>query len=129
AGALCIVTGFLTVELLKRNLLVDAIFLENSYPFRLSQNVHILRKLLIPTREFWIVVPLFLATVTALGACVVGRDPQRFLALYLIELSIIALFFVFALLDETRIYLALIPFIVVPAVVLSRPKSIETRSL
>lgn len=129
AGALCIAVGFLTVELLTQNLLVEARISANSYPSRLPQNIHILRKLLTFTREFWIVVPVFLAMVTALGACVVRRDPQRYLALYLVELSIMALFFVFALLDETRIYLVLIPFVVMPAVLLSRPKNIETKSL
>ena len=65
----------------------------------------------------------------SLGACVVRRDPQRYLALYLVELSFIASIFVFGYLLETRLYLPLIPFIVMSAILLSRPKSIESTSL
>ena len=129
AGAICIAAGFLTVELLKRNLLVEASRSESSYPIHLSVNTSLLREsLLTRNREFWFVVPVFLAMVAALGACVVRRDPQRYLALYLIELSFLASLFVFGFLFETRLYLALIPFVVMAAVLLSRPKSIETTS-
>ena len=38
----------------------------------------------------------------SLGACVVRRDPQRYLALYLVELSFIASLLVFGWLFETR---------------------------
>jgi len=65
----------------------------------------------------------------SLGACVVRRDPQRYLALYLVELSFIASLLVFGWLFETRGNLPLIPLVVMSAVLLSRPKSIETTSL
>jgi hypothetical protein len=51
--------------------------------------------------------------VMALGACVVRRDPQRYLALYLIVIAFIGSVFLFAFMSETRIYLPLIPFIVI----------------
>jgi hypothetical protein len=130
AGAMCIAIGFLTVELLNRNLLVEAKMSADSYPIVLPQNVARLKHSLTHfDRYFPIAVPVFLATVTALGACVVHRDPQRYLALYLVELSFMASIFVFGALIETRVYLALIPFVVMAVVLLSRPCSIEKASL
>jgi hypothetical protein len=124
AGAVCIATGFLTVELLRRTLLIEANFSTNSYPSVLQLNIDVLKHSLTRfTPDYTFLVPVFLATVAALGACVVRRDPQRFLALYLVELSFMASLFVFGILYETRIYLALVPFVVMPAVLLSSPKS------
>jgi hypothetical protein len=121
-GATCIVVGFLTVELLKRNLLVEAEKAEDIYPIHFSYNIAFLKASLIHfSRPFWFVAPVFLAMVTVLGACIVRSDPQRYLALYLVELSFIASIFTFGLLFEMRLYLALIPFVVMPAVLLTRP--------
>ena len=139
AGAICIAAGFLTLELLKRNLLVEDVgpklypsFPINhwgSYNIALALNVALLKETLTHfTRPFLFAIPVFLSIVAALGACVVRLDPQRYLALYLVELSFMASLFVFGLFTETRIYLPLIPFVVMPAVLLSRPKSIETTS-
>jgi hypothetical protein len=131
AGGICIAAGFLTVELLKQNLLVEATRSENIYPNRLPENIGMLKQLLWThfDRGLWFAVPLFSVIVAALGACVVRRDPQRYLALYLVELSFIGSLFTFGYLFETRLYLALIPFVVMSAVLLSRPKSIERTSL
>src|SRR5262249_54799888 len=83
AGVICIVAGFLTVQLLKRNLLVEAYELEDFYPIHLSYNIAFLKSSLTHfTRGFWFIVPVFLAMVMALGACIVRCDPQRYLALY-----------------------------------------------
>jgi hypothetical protein len=128
AGAICIATGFLTLQLLKRNLLIEAYESEDIYPIHLSYNIAFLKSSLTHfTREFWFIVPAFLAMVMALGACIVRYDPQRYLALYLVELSFIASIFVFGLLFEMRLYLALIPFVVMPAVMLSRPTMMLSR--
>jgi len=133
AGGICIAAGFLTMELLERNLLVEASFSEN-HDINLAANIFQLWVWLWkPTRpdaiQFWFLVPGFLTMVAALGACVVRLNPQRYLALYLVELSFIASIFVFGYILETRLYLPLIPFIVMSAILLSRPKSIESTSL
>ena len=70
----------------------------------------------------WFTVPVFLAMVATLGACLVRLDPQRYLALYLVELSFILALFVFGVFFEWRIYLPLIPFVVAAAILLSGPK-------
>jgi hypothetical protein len=139
-GTICIAVGFLSLELLRRNLLVEEVgpklypnFPINrwgGYHITLGPNVAFLKESLTHfTRPFWFAVPVFLAIVAVLGACVVRLDPQRYLALYLVELSFMASLFVFGLFFETRIYLPLIPFVVVPAILLLRPNSIETTSL
>ena len=138
AGAICIATGFLTVELLNRNLLVETKGTADGYPidlyhlaqWRLPENIDTLKHSLTHfDRYFTIAVPAFLATVIVLGACVVRHDPQRYLALYLVELSYIASLFVLGALTETRIYLALIPFVVMAVVLLSPSGGIEKTSL
>ena len=130
AGAICIATGLVTVELLNRNLLVEAYVSEDSYRILLPQNIDDLKSSLTHfNRYFDIVVPAFLATVIALGACAVRRDPQRYLALYLVMLSYMALLFVLGVLMETRVYLALIPFVVMAVVLLSHSGDIEKTSL
>ena len=136
AGAICIAVGLLTVELLRRNLLLEEmgpklyphspIKSGTSYKIQLGYNIEFLKKSLTHfSRPFWFVIPVFLAMVLVLGAYVVRRDPQRYLALYLVELSFIVALFVFGWFYETRQYLPLIPFVVMPAVLLSRPKSIK----
>jgi len=121
AGVICIAAGFLTVELLRRNLLVEAYEPGSLIPTHLSYNIDFcMASLTHVTREFWLVIPIFLAMITSLWACLVRCDPRRYLALYLVELSFMASIFVFGLLFETRLYLALIPFVVMPVILLSR---------
>ena len=120
AGVVCIAAGFLMMELLRQSLLVEAIETANYYPFRVGYNIELLKARYLD-RTFTFVIPAFLATVIALGACVVRHDPQRYLALYLIVIAFMGLNFVFSIMDETRIYLFLIPFIVISAVLLLRP--------
>ena len=122
AGAICIAVGFLTVELLRQNLLVEAQEPYDSYPIRIPRNMYFLERFVTHlTSESLFVVPALWAIVAALGACLVRLDPRRFLALYLIELSYMALLFMFSFIYETRMNLVLIPFVVMPAVLLSRP--------
>ena len=64
--------------------------------------------------------------VTALGACLVRRDPQRYLAFYLVELSLLVSLFLFGRFDVTRLYLIFIPFVVISAVLLSCSKNTGT---
>jgi hypothetical protein len=120
AGAMCMSTGFLIVELLNRHLLVEAKESADTYPIVLPQNIDRLKDSLTHfDRYFTIVIPAFLATVIVLGACSVRRDPQRYLALYLVVLSYMASLFVLGQLMETRVYLALIPFVAMAVVLLS----------
>jgi hypothetical protein len=121
AGAICIGVGFLVVELLKQSLLVAAIYPEDIYLNRIPDNIYFLKRFVTHlTRESLFVVPVLWVMVTALWACLVRRDPQRYLGLYLIVLSYMTLLFVFSNIDETRMHLFLIPFVVASAVLLSR---------
>ncbi|MSP31547.1 MAG: hypothetical protein EXR03_01830 [Pseudolabrys sp.] len=139
AGAICIAAGLLIVELLKRNLLIEEmgpklypnspINSGNRYNLVLPWNIDLLKQSL--TRfsyEFWISVPVFLTMVTVLGACVARRDPQRYLAIYLVKLALLVSLLLFGWFYETRIYLILIPFVVMSAVLLSSPKTTETKT-
>jgi hypothetical protein len=134
AGVICIVLGLVSLELLKRNLLVEEIgpqqypdltvnWSGNSYNIVLGLNLELLKfSLTHLTRDFWFTVPVFLAMVATLGASLVCLDPERYLALYLVELSFILSLFVVGLFLETRLYLPLIPFVVAAAILLSNPK-------
>jgi len=134
AGVICIVLGLVSLELLKRNLLVEEIgpqqypraaaqFSGNSYTIVLRKDIAFLKNSLTHlTPDFWFPVPVFLVTVATLGACLIRLDPQRYLALYLVQLSFILALFVFGAFFETRIYLPLIPFVVTAAILLSNPK-------
>jgi hypothetical protein len=130
AGAICIAIGLQTLELLKRNLLVQEVG-PKRHPGAASLFVGIAL-----VKDFADPIPsiVFVLSFNVLndgngvGACLVRRDPERYLALYLVELALMGSLFMFGVFSETRIYLVLIPFVVMPAVLLSRPKSIETTS-
>jgi hypothetical protein len=127
AGATCFLAGFLIVEVLNRHLLVEAKETADIYPMVLPQNIDRLKQSLTHfDRYFTIVVPAFLATVIMLGACAVRRDPQRILALYLVVLSYMASLFVLGQLMETRVYLALVPFLMMTVVLLSHSGTEKT---
>jgi len=133
AGAACIVVGFLILESLKRNLIVEDVGPKlypnvatyfGTYNIAIVPNVTRLKDSLTHfTSPFRFVIPIFLAIVIVLGAGVVRLDPPRYLALYLVELSFMASLFVFGYFYETRIYLPLIAFVVMSAVLLSRPRA------
>ena len=127
--------GLLTLELLKRGLLVeevgesDEINFGKSYIFIPQFNIALLKHSLTHfSRPFFFTTPAFLAMVIALGACLVRRDPQRYLALYLVELSLLVCLFLFGRFDVTRLYLIFIPFVVISAVLLSRSKNGGTKA-
>jgi hypothetical protein len=137
AGAICIGAGLIIVELLKSNLMIEemgpTLFPGNLVPtagkrynFALLFNVELLKDVLFnyktwiiaPYYRIWIVVP-FLAVVIALGTKVVRLDPQRYLSFYLIELSILAGLCSFGFIFETRVFVILIPFVVISGVLVS----------
>ena len=135
AGTICIGAGLVIAELLKRNLLIEEVapklgsaagLSSNlglvqaaglSYNLGLVQNVYFLSHALFDLK-FWVVVP-FLSVAIALGAKLVRLDPQRYLAVYLVELSMIVSLLLFSLFEESRVFLILIPFVVVSGVLVS----------
>jgi hypothetical protein len=138
AGAFSIVVGLVLTESLNRMLFkeqtnLNAYFGSDdspgySHPITLSSNIDLLKESLTQvTYEFWIVVPAFLITVMILGGCLVVRDPQRYLAIYLTELSMVLLLFVFGEFFETRIYLMLIPFVAISSVLLTSSTNLAQR--
>jgi hypothetical protein len=141
AGAFCIVVGLVLTESLNRMLFkeqtkLNAYFGSSlddyagySHINNLSHNIHLLEKSLTQgTYEFWIVVPAFLITVMILGGCLVVRDPQRYLTIYLIEIAMVLSLFIFGRFYETRIYLILIPFVVVSSVLLNCSRNAGTKT-
>jgi hypothetical protein len=134
AGTICIVLGLVSLELLKRNLLVEEVGRQlspemavhmagRSYIISLGVNLELLKWMLTRlTRDFYFTIPLFLVMVATLGAFLARLDPRRYLALYLVELSLILTIFVVGIVIEPRVYLALIPFVVAAAILLSNPK-------
>jgi hypothetical protein len=135
AGIICIGAALIILELLRRNLLVQEegpkIFpgstdAGNGYNSGLLRNIEFLKHPLSDLR-FWIVVP-FLTIVTVLGAKLVRLDPQRYLAIYLIQLSMLVALVLFALLYEMRTLLILIPFVVISSVLESGAKKIRTKA-
>jgi hypothetical protein len=135
AGAICIVLGLVSLELLKRNLLIEEVGWQE-YPDmadrmagrsyiigQLGVNLAVLKWMLTRlTHGLWFTIPLFLVIVATLGAFLARLDPRRYLALYLVELSFILALFVVGIVIESRVYLALIPFVVAAAILLSNPK-------
>ncbi len=129
AGAICIAAGLMLAELLKRLLTVEAGF-PGRYNLVFEYNMHMLKDSVTDvTHKFWIAVPAFLVMVTGLGAVLVRRDPQRYLTIYFIELSLLVALFLFGWFYETRIFLILIPFVVISAVLLSGSTNTGARSL
>jgi hypothetical protein len=98
-----------------------------AYPFTLLQNLDFVTHPLSNPR-FWIIVP-FLAVVTSLGAKFVRLDAQRNLGIYLVELSMIMALLLYGLLDEMRISLVFIPFVVISYVLVwSQKDHLTSRS-
>jgi hypothetical protein len=142
AGVICIGVGLIIVELLKQNLLIEEMgpkLLPNSgtasgsrYNVGLFRNIEFLRHVLFNYKiqffQFWIVAP-FIATAIVLGTKLVRLDPQRYLSIYLIELCILATLFSFALINETRVFVILIPFVVLSGILVFRSKSFRTHAV
>jgi hypothetical protein len=134
AGIICIAVGLVLAELLKRNLLIEEmgpivapnspISSGNSYNFVPLTNLNNLKdSLTIFSYEFNQLILVLYATVFALGLKLVRLDPQRYLSLSLIVLALLISLFCFAWYFETRIYIVLVPFIVISVVIVSRPDS------
>ena len=142
AGVICIGVGLIIVELLKRNLLIEEMgpkLIPNSgtapgsrYNVGLFRNIDFLRHVLfnyqIQFFQFWLVAP-FIAAVIALGAKLVRLDPQRYLSIYLIELSVLAAIFSFALINEMRVFVILIPFVVLSGILVFGSKNLRANAV
>jgi hypothetical protein len=142
AGAICIGVGLIIAEFLKQNLLVEEMgpkLIPNSptapgsrYNVGLFRNIDFLRHVLfnyqIQLFQFWLVAP-FIAAVITLGAKLVRLDPQRYLSIYLIELSILAVLFSFAAINETRVFFILIPFVVLWGILVFSSKNLRKNAV
>ena len=125
AGIICIGVGLLIAELLKENLLVEetgpkfgmTTDVGNRYNLALGRNIYFLSH---PFSElkFWIAVP-FIAVVISFGMKLVRLDPQRYLSIFLIELSMLLALLLAGLFGETRVFLILVPFLVISSVLVS----------
>jgi hypothetical protein len=141
AGAICIGVGLIIVEFLKQNLLIEEMgpkLIPNSptaprsrYNVGLFLNIDFLKHVLfnyqVQLFQFWLVAP-FIAAVITLGARLVRLDPQRYLSIYLIELSILAVLFAFAAINETRVFVILIPFVVLSGILVLSSKNLKASS-
>lgn len=124
AGASCIVAGLIIAAVLKRALLIQEMSMViptdtpltpgAAYNFVLPINIEIL------THEFFTVRVMFavafIAAAIFLGARFARRDPERHLGLYLTELALVAAALFFGIINELRIFLVLMPFVVASAV-------------
>jgi hypothetical protein len=79
--------------------------------------------------QFWFILPAFWVLIVTLGLKFALRDTQRYLALYLVQLAMLAALLIFSWFTETRVYLILIPFVVIYVVLLLRPTIAETKQL
>ena len=139
AGVLIAATSMLVVEWLRTALLVEEIGPQlfgdppntagGSFHLTLWDNVSTLGAIFtqfdyaMPT-----LVPLYILGVVVLVIAIARRDPDRFLGLAATYLVLIASLLTFGRLLETRIYVVLIPVVVLGAVLLTdppRPSSIN----
>lgn len=131
AGIVCIGIGLVIAELLRRNLLIEEmapklypdnpIVAGHRYNLVLPLNIAFLEHPL-RTGSPLIVIAFLTATIW-LGAAFARLDPQRHLTLFLLELAMVAALFLFGRFNEPRIFLFLIPFVVISAVMVWRGKN------
>jgi hypothetical protein len=133
SGGICTLACLAIAELLKRSLLIKEIGPElypnspitggNRYNITLLQNIHTVKTSLSTLNyQFEFMILIFLILNLALGARLVRRDPQRYLGFYLVEIALVASLFTFGWFVETRIYLILIPFLVMSSILVTKPK-------
>jgi len=134
-GLVCVGIGLILPELLKQNLVIEEMapkLYPNSLliPFSASYNTAFLSNMQLlkeslthPNFQFWFIVPAFWVLIARLGLELVLRDAQRYLALYLVQLALLVALQIFAVFNETRVYLILVPFVVIYAVLLSHSSS------
>jgi hypothetical protein len=135
AGAACAVAGAVVIEILRRTLLVEeigpALFPGNMppharYAVMLSRNLADIGQVVTHLHHWhWLPILFFLALAAGLAVILAWRNPARYLSLGLVELALIGALLVFALTFETRVYLELIPFIVLAAVALTTPEKTD----
>jgi hypothetical protein len=127
AGVVCFAAMLVVVELVRSALLVEAIGpkmfpdappdIGSSFYFALPHNLTILRGIFTHfDYGMPFVIPCFLVAAIAIAAWLARRDPARFGALALTYVLVIASLLVFGVLVETRIYIVLIPLVVLGAV-------------
>ena len=138
-GLTCIGIGVILPELLKRTLLIEELgprlypnspfaTTSGSYNTALFINLQLLkRSLTVFDYQFWFLLPAFWVLIVTLGLRLALRDTQRYLALYLVQLAMLATLLIFSLFNETRVYFILIPFVVIYVVLLLRPTIAETK--
>ncbi len=117
-GLTSLVSGILILETLRRLLLVEemgpTIFLDapkhagGSFHFRLFDN---LARLAYGDSQM-LVVGVFLLGVLAIAGWLAWQDPTRFLGLALMQLALIGSLLTFGVVQETRLYVVLIPIVV-----------------
>jgi hypothetical protein len=126
-AAACFVAMLAVVELLRGALLVEQMGpkmfpdapagMGSSFYFALPLNVDILGRIFTHfDYGMPMVIPVFLAAVVAFAVVLARREPARFGALAATYLVVIASLLVFGVLVETRIYIVLIPLVVLGAV-------------
>ncbi len=131
AGAVTLVGSFVVVELLRRALLVEQIgpkiFFDapaeigSSFYFTLGKNAQLLAQIF----SRWdyslpYLAPLFVVTCIALALWLGRREPVRFGALALTHVLLVGSLLAFGILLETRIYVVLIPLVVLAAAYATR---------
>jgi len=137
-GLTCIGIGVILPELLKRTLLIEELgprlypnwsfFAMTSYNTVFFMNLKLLkRSLTVFDYQFRFLLPAFWVLIVTLGLRLALRDTQRYLALYLVQLAMLAALLIFSWFNETRVYFILIPFVVIYVVLLLRPTSVETK--
>jgi len=130
AGSVCIVVGLGLAELLKQYLLINETgptlypnspIVSGRYNIVFLYNMEMLKRALMSfDYHFWFIIPAFWILLISLGLKFALLDLQRYLALYLVMLAQLAALIIFAWLHETRVYLVLVPFVVLFAVILPR---------
>jgi hypothetical protein len=137
-GLTCIGIGVILPELLKQALLIEEMgprlypnspvaTTSGSYNTAIFINLELLKRWLrVFDYQFWFLLPAFWVLIVTLGLRLALRDTQRYLALYLVQLAILAALLIFSWINETRVYFILIPFVVIYVVLLLRPSSAET---
>jgi hypothetical protein len=139
AGAACLIVSFAVVDVVRSALLVEEIGpklfadapadMGSSFYFTLGHNLDWLGQIVTHfDYSFSILVPV--GVVAAVAVCVVlgVREPARLGGLAAMYLAIIASLFAFGVLLETRIYIVLIPLVVLVTARAVRPAASPVRA-
>ncbi len=124
AGIACIAGGVVIVETLRTTLLVQEmtprLWFQTGYAHFLAiENVkEIVRVFTDPTPTMPATIPLFLLAFVAFAVALAIQRPTPFLGYSLVHLAMVAALLLFGALPESRVYLSLVPFTVLAAVVL-----------